>query len=134
MDRNHLLSSALTLLVSYNSSLFRQVEQYLSRNRTDEELKTKSQCLLLFVLRKALESMVNTFDAADLTFNEHGPAKCGINTVRDGFRIMLDNYIPEDLSNVGSCKDFDMIAGFQRAAQGNLEPKGRFLLPSLVNY
>ena len=115
-DRNHLLRSILTILASYDSSLYRQVEQYLSRNPTNKELETQSQCLMLFVLRKTFEYVMDTYDAADLSSNEYGPIKCGINGIKDGFRMMLA-YIPEDLTDIG-CEGFDTNAA--PAAQGRI--------------
>ena len=141
-DRNHLLKSVVTMLASFNgglatnnSRLFYLINQFLSKNPSNEDLHTKSQCLIAFTLRRVLESLLKIFDSEELGTSELGLMKCGIEGVKGGFRFLLA-YVPKDLNNVGGCEGFDMNVGFQGAAQRKMVMKinTRSFAPSRVNW
>ena len=140
-DRNHLLKSVVTVLASFNGlatnniSLFYLVNQFLSKNPSNKELQTKSQCLLVFALRKALEGLLKIFDSEKMETIELRLMKCGVDSMKDGFRFVLA-YIPKDLNNVGGCEGFDMNVGFQGAAHRKMVMKTntRSFAPSRVNW
>ena len=105
--RNTLLKSYVTafavlnVVLTKNSSLFNIVEEFLSKHPTNEELSTKAQCLLSYLLRNTLEFLIN-FESKD----EIPPIQCGIDGIKEGFRMMLP-YFPKDLNTVGGCEGFD---------------------------
>ena len=138
-DRNHLLKSVVTVLARFNglitnsSSLFYLINQFLSKNPSN--LETKSQCLIALTLRKVLEGVLKIFDSEELGTSELGLMKCGVDFLKDGFRLVLA-YVPKDLNKVGGCEGFGMNVGFQEAAQRKMVMKTntRSFVPSQVNW
>lgn len=119
-NRTSLLRSIITVLVSLNNRvsdtpLLQFIDQFLARNPTNQELSTKSQCLLVLFFRKALEFVVGVLKSDRKSVEEVGPASCAVDFMADGFRVILE-YIPVQISNVGGCEDFAMI-GYRGVAQ-----------------
>ncbi len=119
-NRNTLLKNVLTVLASLNSvvsnrSLLQFVDQFLAENPTNEELETKSQCLLLIFLRQSFGYLVNFFKMereAQIHRNEVGPLVCAATFMQDAFHLLFEQ-IPIKVSNFGGCEDFAM-AGYKK--------------------
>ncbi len=116
-NRNTLLRSIVTVLASLNSvvsnrSILPFVGHFLAENPTNEELETKSQCLLVIFLRQALEYFLDVFkmEREKKEYQEEVEVglDCTVTLMEDAFRLILDQ-IPKKVSNAGGCEDFAMI-------------------------
>ena len=112
-NRNTLLRSIMTVLAYLNSvfsnrSLIQFVDQFLAENPTDEELVTKSQCLLVIFYHQVLEYVMNVFKMKLGDRNKTGLLFCTANLMQDAFNLLLED-IPKKVSNIGECEDFAMV-------------------------
>ena len=119
-NRTSLLRSIITVLVSLNhgsidTPLLHYIDKFLARNPTNEELSTKSQCLLLVFLRKSLEYVLYILEREQCKAKETGAVECAVDLMIGGYRMFLE-YIPTRVSNVEGCEDFAAI-GYKGVAQ-----------------
>ena len=125
-DQSKILRSLMTILATFNAvvtndtTLLSSVNQLLSTNPTDEELKTKSQCLAVAAMKSFLEDYVKRLNEQ---IAEEDPAKirlikCGVDGILQGVRHMLSS-IPTNIGDVGDCD------GFPGMAVGTQEEKNK---------
>ncbi len=111
-----LLRSVVTVLASLNSavsnrSLLLFVGHFLAENPTEQELRTKSRCLLAIFYRQVLEYVMNVIKVGRKRQefqNEVGPLDCTVTLMQDVFRLFLEQ-VPKKVSNICDCEDFAMV-------------------------